>query len=110
MISGKKNLAFTIAFGELKYKSMAEICKKSFEQKNPNIEFKIFSDGDFTPYKNIGKKLVHPKDFKYPKLELFTKLKESIEKRDEERADKKWNMEPKEMLKKIIEDENYDDA
>ena len=75
MISGKKNLAFTIAFGELKYKSMAEICKKSFEQKNPNIEFKIFSDGDFTPYKNIGKKLVHPKDFKYPKLELFTKLK-----------------------------------
>ncbi len=76
MTSDKKNLAFTIAFGDQKYQSMAEICKKSFELMNPNIEFKIFSDGDFTPYENINKKLIYPKDFKYPKLEIFTKLKD----------------------------------
>ena len=76
MTSDKKNLAFTVAFGDQKYQSMAEICKKSFELMNPNIEFKIFSDGDFTPYENINKKLIYPKDFKYPKLEIFTKLKD----------------------------------
>ena len=29
---------------------------------NPNIEFKIFSDGDFNSYENINKKLIYPKD------------------------------------------------
>ena len=43
-----KNLFFTVAFGSKRYKNMALALKKSFLFYNPNFEFKIFDEKDFT--------------------------------------------------------------
>ena len=61
--------------------------------------------------KNLKDLLDSNSDLKTELINLFTKLKESIKKRDEGRTtDKKWDMEPKDMLEAIIKDENYDNA
>lgn len=73
-----KRLAFTIAFGPPRYRIMAEALKESLKISNPDLEFKIFSDGDFTPYEEglpLGRKL-YPKDYKYPKIEIMTRLRD----------------------------------
>jgi len=71
-----KNLAFTIAYGPKRFKDMATTLKKSFKFWNPNIDFKIFGEESITPMSEIKKKKFYPKDFKRPKLEILSKLKD----------------------------------
>lgn len=73
-----KNIAFTIAFNE-KYKIMARALKASIERYCKDLEFIIYSDGDFTPYeKGLPKdRHLYPKDYKYPKLEILSLMKDS---------------------------------
>ena len=71
-----KKLIFTIAFGDSKYMRMAKALEKSVKKYNPEIEFKIFGEHDFTPYEiglPKGRK-VYPKDYKYPKIEIMSRL------------------------------------
>lgn len=70
----KKNLAFTISYGEKRFKYMAETLKKSFKYWNPETEFKIFGEELITPISKIKKKKIYPKDLKRPKLEILSKL------------------------------------
>ncbi len=69
-------LFFTVAFGKKRYFDMATALKKSFQLNNPNYEFKIFDESHITPSKEFlkGKKEIYPKDFKYAKFEVMSKL------------------------------------
>ena len=73
-----KNLFFTVAFGNERYKNMALALKKSFLFYNPNFEFKIFDEKDFTSSEKFlkGKKKIYPKDYKYAKFEIMNNLNE----------------------------------
>ena len=72
-----KNLFFTVAFGSKRYKNMALALKKSFLFLNPNFEFKIFDERDFTSSDKFLKgKKIYPKDYKYAKFEIMNNLKE----------------------------------
>jgi hypothetical protein len=71
-----RNLAFTMAFGDERYMRMARALERSISQYSPNTEFKIFAKNDFTPYSEglPKRRKLYPKDFKYPKIEVMTKL------------------------------------
>jgi len=71
-----KNIAFTVAFGSKKYLRMARALKKSINKHSPKVEFRIYGEGDFTPF-DIGlpkDRKLHRKDFRYPKIEIINKL------------------------------------
>ena len=69
-----KKIAFTVAFGSDIYINMANCLKKTVNLYSPSVDFKIFGDF-YTPFNSkLKDKNQLPKDFKYPKLEIFTKL------------------------------------
>ena len=73
-----KKVAFTIAFGKRRYKIMAEALRETMKIYAPDVEFIIFTEDDITPYEKglpTGRKL-YPKDYKYPKIEIMTKLRD----------------------------------
>lgn len=73
-----KRVIFTIAFGKKRYEIMARALGKTLEQYAPDAEFIIFGDDDVTPYSEglpTGRKL-YPKDYKYPKIEIMTRLRD----------------------------------
>ena len=74
-----KNIAFTIAFGDQKYQLMAKGLEKTIKMFSPNVEFIIFNENDVTPFsKGLPKnRELYPKDFKYPKIEILSKLKDA---------------------------------
>jgi|GEM_PF-4885033 len=73
-----KKLAFTIAFGPKKYTNMARALQESISRYSPGIEFRIFDDSDITPYEQAlpNDRKLHPKDYKYPKLEIMSKMQD----------------------------------
>ena len=72
-----KKIAFTVAFGSNVYKNMAYCLKKSVNLYSPSVDFKILGEDYYTPFdSNLKDKKLLPKDYKYPKLEIFTKLKD----------------------------------
>jgi len=70
-----KKIAFTVAFGSDIYINMANCLKKTVNLYSPSVDFKILGEGFYTPFNSTLKDTNHlPKDFKSPKLEIFTKL------------------------------------
>ncbi len=73
-----KRVAFTIAFGKKRYQIMAKALKETLARNAPDVEFRIFTEEDITPYSEglpQGRKLF-PKDYKYPKIEIMTRLRD----------------------------------
>lgn len=73
-----KRVAFTIAFGKKRYEIMARALGETVARHSPGVEFRIFGDADITPYHEglpRGRRL-YPKDYKYPKIEIMTKLRD----------------------------------
>ncbi len=73
-----KRVAFTIAFGKRRYKIMARALAETMKRYAPDVEFIIFTEEDVTPYEEglpKGRQL-YPKDYKYPKIEIMTKLRD----------------------------------
>lgn len=71
-----KKLAFTIAFGAERYTKMAKALEASFKKNTPGVEFKIFTEKDITDF-NEGlpkDRELYAKDYKYPKIEIMSKL------------------------------------
>ena len=66
-------VAFTIAFGDGKYRKMSEVLKKTVERYSPDTDFRIIDE--FTPYdEGLPDRELFPKDYKYPKLEILSKM------------------------------------
>jgi len=73
-----KRVAFTIAFGKKRYEIMARALEQTIRKYAPGVDFIIFTEEDITPYAEglpQGRKL-YPKDYKYPKIEIMTKLRD----------------------------------
>lgn len=73
-----KKVAFTIAFGKEKYQRMARCLKATVEEYSPGVEFRIYGQDDFTPLsEGLPKdRDLYPKDYKYPKVEIMSRLTE----------------------------------